>query len=111
MTSLTEIVPEPEDQKLVVITRPGGFIGGNLANYFCETGFTRIRAVDKKALDQWMVGVCMPGVENLCLDCSTEEACERVCEGAVKVYSLAAGQQRSGAKSLPWSQPPCEVSG
>jgi len=65
MKSLTEIGPEPEDQKLVVITGPGGFIGGNLAKYFCETGFTRIRAVDKKALDQWMVGVHARSRESL----------------------------------------------
>ena len=97
MKSLTEIGPEPEDQKLVVITGPGGFIGGNLAKYFCETGFTRIRAVDKKELDQWMVGVCMPGVENLCLDCSTE-------------LSLLASSAAERRVCLGRSRP-CEVSG
>jgi GDP-D-mannose 3',5'-epimerase len=73
---------------LIVITGAGGFIGGNLAKYFHEKGFTRIRAVDKKPLDEWYQRT--PGVENLRLDCGKEEACERVCDGAVEVYNLAA---------------------
>jgi GDP-D-mannose 3', 5'-epimerase len=73
---------------LIVITGGGGFIGGNLAKYFRKKGFTRIRAVDKKPLYEWYLQV--PGVENLCLDCSVEENCKRVCEGAVEVYNLAA---------------------
>lgn len=73
---------------LIAITGAGGFIGGNLATYFHERGFTRIRAVDKKPLDDWYL--CVPGVENLHLDCSDEEACRRVCDGAVEVYNLAA---------------------
>lgn len=73
---------------LIVITGAGGFIGGNLAKYFSEKGFTRIRAVDKKPICEWYLRV--PGVENLCLDCSKEENCNRVCEGAADIYNLAA---------------------
>jgi nucleoside-diphosphate-sugar epimerase len=73
---------------LIAITGAGGFIGGNLVKYFYDKGFTRIRAVDKKPLGQWYQ--CIPGVENLCLDCSTEDACRRACEGATEVYNLAA---------------------
>src|SRR5262245_38537705 len=73
---------------LIVITGGGGFIGGNLAKYFRKKGFTRVRAVDKKPLYEWYLQV--PGVENLCLDCSIEDNCKRVCEGAVEVYNLAA---------------------
>jgi nucleoside-diphosphate-sugar epimerase len=73
---------------LIVITGAGGFIAGNLAKYFYERGFRRIRAVDKKPLGDWYL--CVPGVENLCLDCSDEEACKHVCDGAVEVYNLAA---------------------
>ncbi|HEY3761745.1 MAG TPA: NAD-dependent epimerase/dehydratase family protein [Verrucomicrobiae bacterium] len=73
---------------LIVITGAGGFIGGNLALYFKKKGFVNIRAVDKKPLYEWYLHV--PGVENFCLDVSNEENCERVCEGAVEVYNLAA---------------------
>ncbi len=73
---------------LIVITGAGGFIAGNLVRYFKTKGFTRIRAADKKPLYEWYLPV--PGVESLCLDCSREESCRRVCEGAVEVYNLAA---------------------
>jgi GDP-D-mannose 3', 5'-epimerase len=73
---------------LIVITGGGGFIGGNLALHFKKKGFTRIRAVDKKPLHEWYLHV--PGIESLCLDCSKEDDCKRVCEGAVEVYNLAA---------------------
>jgi nucleoside-diphosphate-sugar epimerase len=80
-------VPLKKDD-LIVITGAGGFIAGNLALYFKKKGFTNIRAVDKKPLYEWYLHV--PGVENLCLDVSTEDNCKRVCEGAVEVYNLAA---------------------
>jgi GDP-D-mannose 3',5'-epimerase len=73
---------------LIVITGAGGFIGGNLARYFNKKGFTNIRAVDKKPLYEWYLHV--PGVQNLCLDVSLEDNCQRVCEGATEVYNLAA---------------------
>jgi GDP-D-mannose 3', 5'-epimerase len=73
---------------LIVITGAGGFIGGNLALYFTKKGFTNIRTVDKKPLYEWYLHV--PGVENICLDVSVEANCQRVCEGAVEVYNLAA---------------------
>ena len=72
----------------IVITGAGGFIAGNLAKYFRDKGFTRIRGVDKKPFDKWYL--CLPEVENLHLDCSDEEACKRACDGAVEVYNLAA---------------------
>jgi GDP-D-mannose 3', 5'-epimerase len=72
----------------IVIAGAGGFIAGNLVKYFRDRGFTNIRAVDKKPLDDWYL--CSPEVESLRLDCSQEDACKRVCEGAVEVYNLAA---------------------
>ncbi len=77
---------KPDD--LIVITGAGGFIAGNLVKYFSDKGFTRIRAADKKPLYEWYLRV--PGVENLCLDCSDPLNCRRICEGAVEVYNLAA---------------------
>jgi GDP-D-mannose 3',5'-epimerase len=78
----------PRKDGLIVIAGAGGFIGGHLAKYFRDKGFTRIRAVDKKPLDHWYQRV--PGVENLVLDCSHESSCQRACEGAMEVYNLAA---------------------
>jgi nucleoside-diphosphate-sugar epimerase len=74
--------------ELIVVTGAGGFIGGALVRYFSERGWTRIRAVDRKPLPEWYQRV--PGVECLCLDCSVEENCHRICEGATEVYNLAA---------------------
>jgi nucleoside-diphosphate-sugar epimerase len=73
---------------LIVIAGAGGFIAGNLVDYFLKKGFTRIRAVDKKPLYEWYLR--NPAVENLCLDLSNEANCHRVCENAVEVYNLAA---------------------
>jgi len=73
---------------LIVITGAGGFIGGNLVKYFHDRGFENIRAIDKKPLQEWYQRI--PEVENLRLDCSSEEACTRACEGAHDVYNLAA---------------------
>jgi nucleoside-diphosphate-sugar epimerase len=72
----------------IVIAGAGGFIAGALTRYFHEQGFTRIRAIDKKPLPDWYQRV--PGVENLCMDLSIVENCERAVEGATEVYNLAA---------------------
>ena len=85
---IAETDPKLKKDDLIVITGGGGFIAGNLVKYFVNKGFTHIRAVDKKPLYDWYLRV--PGVESLCLDCSVEENCRRVCEGAVEVYNLAA---------------------
>jgi len=85
---LVEKDPKLGKNDLIVITGGGGFIAGNLALHFQRQGFTRIRAVDKKPLYEWYLR--NPGVESLSLDCSIEENCHRICEGAVEVYNLAA---------------------
>jgi nucleoside-diphosphate-sugar epimerase len=85
---VVEKEPKLNPDDLVVITGGGGFIAANLALYFKNQGFKRIRAVDKKPLYEWYLRV--PGVESLSLDCSVQDNCRRVCEGAVEVYNLAA---------------------
>lgn len=85
---LVENDPNLKQDDLIVITGAGGFIAGNLALYFKNQGFTRVRAVDKKPLDDWYLRV--KGVESLSLDVSQEDHCRRVCEGAAEVYNLAA---------------------
>ncbi len=79
--------PALKKDDLIVITGGGGFIGGNLALYFKNKGFTNLRVVDKKPVYEWYLHV--PGAQNLCLDVSHEANCHRV-EGAVEVYNLAA---------------------
>jgi len=73
---------------LIVIGGAGGFIAGALTRYFHEQGFTRIRAIDKKSLDDWYQLV--PGVESFSLDLSQRDNCQNAVEGAVEVYNLAA---------------------
>jgi GDP-D-mannose 3',5'-epimerase len=85
---IVEKDPPLKKNDLIVITGAGGFIAGNLTLHLNKKGFTRIRAVDKKPLSQWYLRV--PGVESLSLDCSQENHCHRICEGAVEVYNLAA---------------------
>jgi len=73
---------------LILVAGAGGFIGGSLVRYLRDKGFSRVRAVDKKPLNDWYQRT--PGAENICLDLSREENCRRACEGAVEVYQLAA---------------------
>lgn len=73
---------------LIVVIGAGGFVGGALVQYFCDQGFSRIRAIDKKPLPEWYQ--CVSVVENLSLDLSYEENCKRAVENAVEVYNLAA---------------------
>jgi nucleoside-diphosphate-sugar epimerase len=80
--------PKLKKDDLILIGGAGGFIGGALARYFRNKGFTRLRGVDKKPLPEWYQRV--PGVECLSLDLSDEDNCHRACEGAVEVYNLAA---------------------
>ena len=77
---------DADDQ--IVICGAGGFIAGALTRHVSEQGFTRVRAVDKKPLQEWYQ--VTPGVENLCLDLSERANAVRACEGAVEVYDLAA---------------------
>jgi nucleoside-diphosphate-sugar epimerase len=79
---------------LVVVTGGGGFIGGALVADYRRQGFTRIRAVDIKPLDEWYR--CFPDVENLSLDLNLKENCERAAEGAHQIVNLAANMGGMG---------------
>ena len=76
----------PDDQ--IVIAGAGGFIGGALTRHFQQRGFTRIRAVDRKPMQDWYQHV--GGVECLALDLSEKENAIRAVDGAVEVYNFAA---------------------
>jgi GDP-D-mannose 3',5'-epimerase len=73
---------------LIVVSGAGGFIAGSLVKYFYNSGFTRIRAIDKKPLPKWYQ--VTPGVENFSMDLSERENCRRAVLGAKEVYNLAA---------------------
>jgi GDP-D-mannose 3',5'-epimerase len=73
---------------LIVVTGAGGFIAGSLVKYFHDSGFARIRAVDKKPLPKWYQ--VSPDVENISMDLSDRGNCRRAVEGAKEVYNLAA---------------------
>ncbi len=79
---------DPKREGLIVIAGAGGFIGGWLTRFFREKGHARIRAVDKKPLQNWYQRT--PGVENLCLDLSERATAVRAVESATEVYNLAA---------------------
>ncbi len=72
----------------IVIAGAGGFIAGSLTRFFHESGYTRIRAIDKKPVPDWYQRV--PGVENISMDLSEKANCIRAVEGATEVYNLAA---------------------
>ena len=73
---------------LIVVTGAGGFIGGHLIADLRRQGYKQLRAIDIKPLDHWYQR--FDDVENLSLDLSRMDACERACEGAALVYNLAA---------------------
>lgn len=66
----------------------GGFIGGHLVKHLQDLGFSKIRAVDVKPIEEWHQ--TLPGVENLVLDLSEKEACYKALSGMDIVYQLAA---------------------
>ena len=71
----------------VVVTGGGGFIGGHLARHFIAQGLG-VRSVDVKPLDEWLLQ--SSEAENIVLDLSRTEDCQRATEGAKAVYNLAA---------------------
>jgi len=80
--------PNLKKDDRILIAGAGGFIGGSLARYFHDQGFTHIRAVDKKPVPDWYQRI--EGVECLSLDLSEKENAVKAVEGAVEVYNLAA---------------------
>ena len=76
-------------QDLIVVCGAGGFIGGHLVADLVQHGFTRIRAVDIKPLNQWYQR--FDGVENFgSMDLKELAASRRVLKNAYRVYNLAA---------------------
>jgi nucleoside-diphosphate-sugar epimerase len=82
------------DNQLVVVAGAGGFIGGNLVASLRKKGYSAIRAVDIKPLEQWYQK--FDNVENLSLDLSDKQNCEVVVNGAAEVYNFAANMGGMG---------------
>jgi GDP-D-mannose 3',5'-epimerase len=72
----------------ITVAGAGGFIGGFLVADLLRRGYTRIRAVDIKPLDDWYQ--VFNGVENISADLKLRENCKHVCNGSSEVYNLAA---------------------
>jgi GDP-D-mannose 3', 5'-epimerase len=81
-------------EDLIVVTGAGGFIGGNLVAALRGQGFTRIRAVDIKPIEEWYQR--FGDVENLSLDLNSKENCEAAAENACEIYNLAANMGGMG---------------
>src|ERR1041384_1794264 len=79
---------------LVVVTGAGGFIGGSLVADLRKKGYTKIRAVDIKPMDEWYQ--VFRDVENLQLDLNLIESCQRAAAGAHDIYNLAANMGGMG---------------
>jgi len=82
-----------KEQKILV-AGAGGFIGGALIAVLRRHGYRHLRGVDIKPFDQWYQR--FDDVENLSLDLNLKENCERVAEGAVDIYNLAANMGGMG---------------
>ena len=73
---------------LIVVAGGGGFIGGHLVADLLRRGFTKVRSVDIKPLDEWYQ--VFEQADNVVADLKEKEACIAACHGAHEVYNLAA---------------------
>ena len=76
------------EDRVILVTGAGGFIGGHLVADFRRQGYTQIRCVDLKPLDQWYQ--LFDDCENLQLDLQEKEACHQSVRDATHIYNLAA---------------------
>jgi GDP-D-mannose 3',5'-epimerase len=76
-----------EQQRSVLVTGAGGFIGGHLTRELLDRG-AEVRAVDCKPLDDWFQ--LHERSDNQVVDLSFREASEEAVEGIADVYNLAA---------------------
>ena len=71
----------------ILVGGAGGFIGGWLVRYLRENGFTDLRAVDIKPLDEWHQ--VLPDADNRVADLRVLETCQDAVHGIAHVYNLA----------------------
>jgi nucleoside-diphosphate-sugar epimerase len=71
----------------ILVGGAGGFIGGWLVRHLQENGFTDLRAVDIKPLDEWYQ--VLEGVDNRVADLRSLDACRDAVRSVKQVYNLA----------------------
>src|SRR3977135_766767 len=74
--------------KLILVAGGGGFIGGHLVARLRDEGFTRIRSVDVKPMEQWYQ--TFDDVENVVADLKVRNDCSDACRGVGEGYNLSA---------------------
>jgi GDP-D-mannose 3', 5'-epimerase len=72
----------------IIVAGAGGFIGGHLVGHLRQQGFTHIRAVDRKPMSEWYQ--VFSDVENMTLDLSDKNSCDKAVAGMTQIYNLAA---------------------
>ncbi|MES2709736.1 MAG: NAD-dependent epimerase/dehydratase family protein [Verrucomicrobiota bacterium] len=72
----------------VLIAGGGGFIGGHLVARMKELGYSNIRSVDRRPLEEWYQ--VHEGVENISADLTLLDECHRAAKGMQHIYMLAA---------------------
>ena len=78
----------------VLVTGAGGFIGGHLAKNLLAQGYTDVRCVDVKPLEEWYQ--IHPETENVVADLNIRDACFKAVKNAHTVYNLAANMGGMG---------------
>src|SRR5687767_11237953 len=73
---------------LILVAGGGGFIGGHLVGNLLKRGYTNVRVVDIKPVEEWYQ--VFGQAENVVADLKLRENCISACEGASEVYNLAA---------------------
>ena len=77
-----------KDQQRALVTGAGGFIGGYVVAELLKTGWSEIRAVDIKPLDDWFQ--LFPEVDNRQLDLRLRNDCDEATRNVSTIFNLAA---------------------
>ncbi|MFN3076236.1 MAG: NAD-dependent epimerase/dehydratase family protein [Alphaproteobacteria bacterium] len=80
-------VSELQAEGPILVTGAGGFLGGHLIGELLRRGITRLRAVDKKPLEQWFQR--FEGVDTRVLDLQLLEDCRVAAQGVSGIFNLA----------------------